>query len=427
MTSLRHAVAMDTRWKLRVLADAAKYDAACASSDVATSSGEGSSAGIAWRRLPDGSRVALLKVLFSNECIYDCAYCVHRVSSDVRRARFDIDELVDVTLEMARRFDIEGLFLSSGVFGSADTTVEAMVEVARRLREEHAFRGYIHLKLVPGVSVELVERAGRFADRLSVNVELPSDADLARYAPQKSPTQIEATMAAVRDRVAAAEEAAQKSALAPRFAPGGQSTQMVVGASPATDRDVLAAAHRLYREHQLRRVYYSAYAPIATDDARLPATATPLRREHRLYQADWLLRAYDFDVAEMTTEDAPNLDLELDPKLVWALRRRDLFPIDLNRASRAALLRVPGLGLRAIERLLRLRKWHALTVDDLTRLRVPLDRVLPFVVTRDHRPTKILERADLEQQLRAPPPPRSGQLGLFDASHAVALEPLEEI
>lgn len=417
---------MDTRRKLHVLADAAKYDAACASSDVTSGSGDGGSAGIAWRRLPDGSRVALLKVLFSNECIYDCAYCVHRASSDVRRARFDIDELVDVTLEMARRFDIEGLFLSSGVFGSADATVEAMVEVARRLREDHAFRGTIHLKLVPGVSVELVERAGRFADRLSVNVELPSAADLALYAPQKSATQIDATMTAVRDRVVAAEDAAKKSALAPRFAPGGQSTQMVIGASSATDRDVLAATQRLYRDQQLRRVYFSAYAPVATADARLPTSATPLRREHRLYQADWLLRAYDFDVAELTTDDAPNLDLELDPKLAWALRRRELFPIDLNRATRATLLRVPGLGLGAIERILRLRKWHAITVDDLTRLRVPIDRVLPFVVTRDHRPTRILERADLEQQLRAPPP-RDGQLGLFDEARVVALGPLEDL
>lgn len=418
---------MDTRWKLRVLADAAKYDAACASSDVGSGSGDGGSAGIVWRRLPDGSRVALLKVLFSNECIYDCSYCVHRASSDVRRARFDVDELVDVTLEMARRFDIEGLFLSSGVFGSADATVEAMVEVARRLREDHAFRGTIHLKLVPGVSVELVERAGRFADRLSVNVELPSAADLALYAPQKSATQIDATMTAVRDRVVAAEDAAKKSALAPRFAPGGQSTQMVIGASPATDRDVLAATHRLYRDQQLRRVYFSAYAPIASNDARLPANATPLRREHRLYQADWLMRACGFDVAELTTEDAPNLDLELDPKLAWALRRRELFPVDLNRATRATLLRVPGLGLGAIDRILRLRKWHAITVEDLTRLRVPIERVLPFVVTRDHRPTRILERADLEQRLRAPQPPREGQLGLFDEARVVALGPLEDL
>ena len=361
---------LDVRGKLAILADAAKYDASCASSgakgardrtrtsDPGIGSTEGM--GICHSYTPDGRCVSLLKILLTNYCIFDCQYCVNRVTSDVRRARFKVDEVVSLTLEFYKRNYIEGLFLSSGIIGSPDDTMGELVEVARRLREEHHFRGYIHLKTIPECGDELIERAGLYADRLSINVELPTETDLQKLAPEKKTPQIEAAMAEVKQRRAENRLDRRRGFKAPVFAPAGQSTQMIVGATDTPDREIINTASRLYTRHDLRRVYYSAYSPIPHADARLPGQSPPLVREHRLYQADWLVRHYGFAAEEITTEDEPDLDLELDPKTVWALRHRGLFPMDVNRAAREELLRVPGLGVRSVDRLLKIRRFRSL-------------------------------------------------------------------
>ncbi|MDX1532186.1 MAG: putative DNA modification/repair radical SAM protein [Rhodothermales bacterium] len=414
---------MDLQRKLAILADAAKYDASCASSGArgrtAGKDGLGSvtGAGICHSYTPDGRCVSLLKILLTNVCLYDCAYCVNRRSSDVERARFSVDEVVRLTLDFYRRNYIEGLFLSSGIIRSSDYTMEQLVRVARTLRREHRFRGYIHLKTIPEADPELVEEAGRWADRLSINVELPSQRDLDRLAPEKRLVQIETAMGDVGRRIAenrarAAAPVADASRPRPRrrerFAPAGQSTQMVVGATDATDADVLGAAGRLYRAHRLRRVYYSAFSPIPAASARLPLSSPPLLREHRLYQADWLFRFYGFEVDELAPADAPRLRLEMDPKLAWALRHRERFPVDVNRADREALLRVPGLGVRNARRILASRRHRRIRLDHLRRLQVRLDRALPFIVAADHRPGD-LDVARLEERLM----PSAFQTDLF--------------
>jgi putative DNA modification/repair radical SAM protein len=400
---------MDTRRKLTILADAAKYDASCASGGsqrAARRGGVGSSegTGICHSYTPDGRCVSLLKILFTNYCVYDCRYCVNRLSSDVQRASFTVAEVVSLTLDFYRRNYIEGLFLSSGILKSADYTLEQLCEVARVLRDDHGFGGYIHLKVPAGAASELLARAGRLADRLSVNVELATETALATLAPEKQRSAIERSMAEVK---------AQRLAAAPDqpFAPAGQSTQLIVGASACSDAQILSASSGLYAKHGLRRVYYSAFSPIPHADARLPLAAPPLAREHRLYEADWLMRFYGFAASELTTEHAPNLDLALDPKLAWALRHRELFPVDLNRAPRELLLRVPGLGLRTVRALLALRRQHAVRAADLRALRVPLRRTLPFVVTADagQLSARVLDSAQLERWLRPP-----AQLSLFD-------------
>lgn len=416
---------MDLKLKLEVLSDAAKYDASCASSGSkntppAGALGSTDGMGICHSYTPDGRCVSLLKVLLTNYCIYDCVYCVNRISSDTRRARFSTQELVQLTLDFYRRNYIEGLFLSSGVLKSPDYTLEQMVEVARSLREDHQFYGYIHLKMVPGASAELLKKAGLLADRLSANIEMATAVDLQKYAPQKTFEQVDQTMRVVKDRLDEAKDESARSNKAPRFAPAGQSTQMVVGATPAPDREILLTADRLYHQHSLRRVYYSAYSPIPSADIRLPAKSPPLVREHRLYQADWLVRFYGFKVEEIVPASAPNLDLELDPKLIWALRSRDIFPVDVNRAPKELLLRVPGLGVRNVSRIIQARRFHAISLADLGRLRVPLKKVRPFIITTDHRPTRLLEREDLENSLRTPPT----QLGLFESLAPVQAEPL---
>jgi putative DNA modification/repair radical SAM protein len=405
---------MDIKTKLEVLSDAAKYDASCASSGSKNAPPKGAlgstdGMGICHSYTPDGRCVSLLKVLLTNHCVYDCVYCVNRISSDTPRARFTVEELVTLTLDFYRRNYIEGLFLSSGVIKSADYTIELMVEVARQLREVHQFYGYIHLKMVPGASPELLAKAGRYADRLSANIEMATPVDLKKYAPQKTFEQVDHTMSVVKAKLDEAKDASSSSKKAPKFAPAGQSTQMLVGASPATDQQLLATADRLYSQHRLRRVYYSAYSPIPASDIRLPSKPPPLVREHRLYQADWLFRFYGFQVGELTTESMPNLDLGLDPKLSWALRTRETFPVDINRAPREMLLRVPGFGVRTVNKVIQARRFHAVSLLDLKRLRVSLKKVMPFIVTADHRPVRLLEREDLEQRMRAP----AQQLGLF--------------
>ena len=434
---------MEIRDKLAVLADAAKYDASCASSGSkgrrskdGTGIGSTEGMGICHSYTPDGRCVSLLKVLLTNYCQYDCLYCINRRSSDVRRARFTPEEVVQLTLDFYRRNYIEGLFLSSGIFKSADHTMEQLVRVARMLRVDHAFHGYIHLKTIPHAAPELLEEAGRWADRLSINVELPTQADLDQLAPEKelvsirrAMTTIKASIDAARPETRAAVKSARETGTpivrvtgtradtrsgAPAvFAPAGQSTQLIVGATPASDASILAASSELYQAHGLRRVYYSAFSPIPDSPGVLPSMSPPLVREHRLYQADWLVRFYGFAAAELTTAQAPNLDLLVDPKLAWALRNRALFPIDVNVAPKALLLRIPGVGARSVDRILAARRWHRLRLADLTRLRVAMSRATPFVVTADHNPdARLLDSADLRGRLLG----RRAQIELFASS-----------
>ncbi|GGC32676.1 putative DNA modification/repair radical SAM protein [Siccirubricoccus deserti] len=398
---------MELRQKLEILADAAKYDASCASSGTAKrdsrDGGLGSTEGmgICHAYAPDGRCISLLKVLLTNACVYDCAYCINRATSNVQRARFTVRELVTLTLAFYRRNYIEGLFLSSGIIRSPDYTMEQIVGVARSLREEHGFRGYIHLKTIPDADPALLEEAGRHADRLSINIELPQAASLKALAPEKDGPGIRRAMARMRQRIDAAREAqrGEGRAAAPRFAPAGQSTQMIIGADAADDRTVLQTTTTLYASYGLRRVYYSAYSPIPDASRLLPPAPPPLVREHRLYQADWLLRFYGFEAEEVLAGGTDGmLDLGIDPKLAWALKHRERFPVDVNRAPREMLLRVPGLGARTVERLLSARRHRAIRSEDLARLRLPLGKLLPFLVTADHHPRGgVLDRADLRR------------------------------
>jgi putative DNA modification/repair radical SAM protein len=398
--------ALDIKEKLSILADAAKYDASCSSSGAKRASnkkglGNTQGMGICHSYTPDGRCISLLKILLTNFCIYDCTYCINRISSDVRRARFSVDEVVWLTLEFYKRNYIEGLFLSSGVLRSADQTMEEMIEVARKLREEHHFHGYIHLKAVAGASPELVQKAGLWADRLSANIELPTQNDLDRLAPAKSHQEIESTMGTITSKIEETRETKRRQKRGRAFAPGGQSTQMIVGATPSTDRDILTTAAHLYDQYGLRRVYYSAFSPIPQGDPRLPLRPPPLEREQRLYQADWLLRYYGFHAEELTETQAPNLDLGLDPKTAWALRHRQDFPIDVNQASREHLLRVPGFGLKTVDRILATRQHRSLTLLDLAAMRAVLDKARFFVKAADHNPElKWLDAPQLEDRLR---------------------------
>ncbi|MGE8209213.1 MAG: putative DNA modification/repair radical SAM protein [Stenotrophomonas rhizophila] len=422
---------MDTLRKLAILADAAKYDASCASSGAGKrnsvkSGGIGSTegAGICHSYTPDGRCVSLLKILLTNFCIYDCAYCVNRVSSNVQRARFSVDEVVALTMDFYKRNYIEGLFLSSGIIRNADYTMERMVEVARVLRQEHRFAGYIHLKTIPEASPELLAAAGRYADRLSINIELPTEDGLASYAPEKSMPSIRGAMGELSWRIEEAKEARKATTTlpladpaprtrkprAPRFAPAGQSTQMIVGADGASDLQILGAADNLYGNYHMRRVYYSAFSPIPDASKALPLQAPPLAREHRLYQADWLLRFYGYGVEEITdTTQGGMLDLDIDPKMAWAIRHPERFPVDVNTAPKELLLRIPGLGVRNVKRVLMARRHGRLRVADVARLRAPMSKLLPFVQLADHHPRKQLDDpATLRARLA--PPPKQGAL-----------------
>ena len=411
---------MDLQQKLSILADAAKYDASCASSGTTLRNSQGAgglgsttASGICHSYTPDGRCVSLLKILLTNYCVYDCLYCVNRVSSSVPRARFTPEEVVKLTLDFYRRNYIEGLFLSSGIIRNPDYTMEQVVAIARTLREVHGFKGYLHLKTIPEASQALIDEAGRYADRISINVELPTPADLQQLAPEKNHGRIENAMTAIRDRIDESETERSENPKAPAFAPGGQSTQMIVGATDASDATILSRASHLYDRQGLRRVYYSAFSPIPDSSAKLPLTAPPLVREHRLYQADWLMRFYEFDVSEITTAASPNLDLAIDPKLSWALRNRQQFPINLNRAPRHLMLRVPGLGVKTVDRLIEARRWHTIRLHDLTHLRVSLNKVMPFIETADHTPRgQGLEDENLRARFVAP----AEQLDLFAAS-----------
>ena len=395
---------MDLLKKLEILADAAKYDASCASSGTAKRSSVGETAGVGSTEgmgichayAPDGRCISLLKILLTNSCIYDCLYCINRRSSNVPRARFTPEEeVVKLTLGFYRRNCIEGLFLSSGIIRSPDYTMEQVVRVAKLLREEHGFRGYIHLKTIPDASPELLAEAGRYADRLSINVELPTEQALGQLAPEKDLPGIRRSMARMRSRID--EARAEKGA--PRFAPAGQSTQMIVGADASSDRAILDLSTNLYGSYGLRRVYYSAFSPIPDASSVLPPQRAPLVREHRLYQADWLMRFYGFEARELTTDAAGNLDLTMDPKLAWALQHREAFPVDVNAGTREQLLRVPGMGVKSVDRLIQARRHRRLRMEDLARLKMPMSKVAPFVVAADHQPGGLLDSARLSQRL----------------------------
>jgi putative DNA modification/repair radical SAM protein len=413
---------MDVQRKLEILADAAKYDASCASSgtemrDSSDGKGLGSTApgmGICHSYAPDGRCISLLKVLLTNACNYDCLYCVNRTSSNVPRARFTTDEIVKLTLDFYRRNYIEGLFLSSGIIRSADYTMEQVVSVARKLREEHHFRGYIHLKTIPEADDALIAEAGKYADRLSINIEVPEEDSLAKLAPEKDVRAIRRTMGRLRLKLDEAAEAQKETQISkasktkpPRFAPAGQSTQMIVGADRSNDQTILATSANLYGAYRLKRVYYSAFSPIPDSSRALPLLAPPLMREHRLYQADWLMRFYGFDVEEIV-EGAGMLPLDIDPKLAWALRHRDRFPLDVATASREELLRVPGFGTKTVDRIIATRRVTSIRAADLTRLHIPKQKALPFIVLSDHRPSPhLLDAASLAERFK----PKAAQLG----------------
>lgn len=412
---------LDIREKLGILADAAKYDASCASSGTtkrnsAGGKGIGSTegTGICHAYAPDGRCISLLKILLTNSCIFDCHYCINRKSSNVRRARFTAQEVVALTMSFYKRNYIEGLFLSSGIIRSPDYTMEQIVEVARSLREDHQFRGYIHLKTIPDADPELVRAAGLHADRVSINVELPTLPGLTRLAPEKSATRIEGAMRDMKSAIVDTADARKRYRSAPRFAPAGQSTQMIVGADAATDRDIVGKAATLYDRFSLRRVYYSAFSPIPEASAVLPLQRPPLMREHRLYQSDWLMRFYDYAPAEVAAAADPAtgmMPLDIDPKLAWALKFRERFPVDVNRAPREDLLRVPGLGVKAVNAILRSRRWRRLGIDDVARLTVSVAKVRPFIVADGWRPVALTDRADLKPLVA----PRREQLELFAA------------
>jgi putative DNA modification/repair radical SAM protein len=396
---------LDLKRKLAILSDAAKYDASCASSggvkrDSRGGKGVGSTdggMGICHAYAPDGRCISLLKILLTNFCVYDCAYCVNRVSSNVTRARFSVQEVCDLTLGFYKRNYIEGLFLSSGIIRSADYTME----------EIHDFRGYIHLKVIPEASPALVNQAALYADRVSINIELPRDESLTQLAPEKDIGGIKKAMGAVRLGVEAGQEKGRKARPA-KYAPAGQSTQMIVGADAASDGEILKRSESLYGAYHLKRVYYSAFSPIPDSAARLPLARPPLVREHRLYQADWLMRFYGFERSEIVGE-ADDLDLEIDPKLAWALRNRGDFPIDLNIAEREVMLRVPGLGVRSVDRMLGVRRIKALRLDDVRRIARRIDKLKPFIVTADWTPGPLTDSADLRERLT----PAASQMSLF--------------
>lgn len=386
--------------KLSILADAAKYDVSCSSSGSKRTNntkglGDSSGMGICHSYTEDGRCVSLLKILLTNHCIFDCAYCVTRKSNDIKRAAFKVQEVVDLTISFYRRNYIEGLFLSSGIFKDADTTMERLIQVAKKLREEENFNGYIHLKSIPGASDELMREAGLYADRLSVNIEIPTKEGLKLLAPDKNHEDFMKPMKKVKNEIIQYKQESKLIKSTPKYAPAGQSTQMIVGATGESDRDVMYTSNFFYKKYQMKRVYYSGYVPVA-NDPRLPALGTqvPVMRENRLYQTDWLMRFYGFDIREILNNDYPHLDMEIDPKLSWALRNRELFPVNINRADKNMLLRIPGIGLKSVNKILQARKFRKLNWDHLKRIGIAMNRAKYFI-TCD---SKIWERNDYSSE-----------------------------
>ncbi|MBN2166008.1 MAG: putative DNA modification/repair radical SAM protein [Marinilabiliaceae bacterium] len=412
--------------KLEILAGAAKYDVSCASSgsnrgNSGKELGNSSPWGICHSFAEDGRCISLLKIMLTNHCIYDCAYCINRRSNDVQRTALSAQELIDLTIGFYRRNYIEGLFLSSGVFKNPDYTMEQMTKVAKELRTTHRFNGYIHLKSIPGASNELIREAGLYADRLSVNIEIPTETNLKLLAPEKDYSSILSPMNAIRQGILVSKEDRQKYRSAPKFVPAGQSTQLIVGATPDNDKQILKLASGLYQAQQLKRVYYSGYIPVNTTDSRLPApTAPPLLREHRLYQSDWLMRFYFFNVDEIVNDLHPNLDLEIDPKLSYALRNPALFPVDINRAPYELILRVPGIGVRSAKLIVASRQYGRINSDQLKRMGVVMKRAQFFITCNELKAPTINEiKPENLRQLFVKGLPKKkekfpGQLKLFD-------------
>lgn len=374
---------MDISEKLRILSDAAKYDASCSSSGSQRKNtpggiGSGSQCGICHSFAADGRCISLLKILLTNYCIYDCQYCINRSSNDVERAAFTPREIADLTMGFYKRNYIEGLFLSSAVIKSPDHTAELMIETLSILRHQYKFNGYIHAKAIPGASQELIERLGLLADRMSVNIELPSSVSLKTFAPQKTKENILSPMKQIKNSIIQSKHELTVYRHAPTFAPSGQSTQMIIGASPESDKSILTLSENLYDKFKLKRVFFSAYIPLGKNPL-LPVTAPPLLREHRLYQADWLLRFYGFRANELLSDENPNFSTLIDPKCEWALRHLDLFPVEINTASYQMILRVPGIGVRNALKIVKARKYTSLSFSDLKKMRVSLKRAQYFI------------------------------------------------
>lgn len=377
------------REKLQILADAAKYDVSCSSSGSNRKNKEkgvgNTGNGICHSYTEDGRCVSLLKILFSNVCIFDCSYCVSRRSADVQRAAFTVQEVVDLTMNFYRRNYIEGLFLSSGIFKSADHTMERMLQVVKKLRLEENFNGYIHLKTIPGASQEIITEAGLYVDRMSINLEMPTEAGLQKFAPEKTHAEVQKDLGIVRDQLIQLKDERKLIKSVPKFVPAGQTTQMVVGAHSETDQDIILMADRHYKEFKLKRVYFSGYIPINPEDKALPAigSAPPLLRENRLYQSDWLMRFYGFAADEIVDEQHPNLELDIDPKLSWALRHPEAFPVDINRADYKMILRVPGIGVRSAQKIVQARRFGQIHIDQLKRMGVAYNRAQHFICCAD--------------------------------------------
>lgn len=376
--------------KLSILADAAKYDVSCSSSGSDRKNekggiGDASKSGICHSYTEDGRCVSLLKILLTNHCIFDCAFCVSRKSNDVKRAAFTVDEVVSLTMNFYRRNYIEGLFLSSGIFKSPDYTMERLVRIVKKLRIEERYNGYIHLKTIPGASEELLQEAGRYADRMSINLEMPTEEGLKILAPDKSHEEVKRPLRWVNQQMQQFSEERKLIKSVPRFVPAGQSTQMVIGATPENDWQILTTADTFYKNYSLKRVYYSGYIPISTDHRTLPAIGTtpPLLREHRLYQTDWLMRFYGFAVSELVNEQHPFLDTEIDPKFSWALRNLHLFPVDLNTADFEMILRVPGIGRQSAYKVIAARRFGKLHVHQIRKMGIAYNRARYFIVCAD--------------------------------------------
>lgn len=377
------------REKLTILADAAKYDVSCSSSgsnrkNLNKGLGDANGGGICHTYTEDGRCVSLLKILLTNHCIYDCAFCVSRRSNDVKRAAFTVEEVVELTMNFYRRNYIEGLFLSSGIFKNADYTMERLVRIVKTLRLEHRFNGYIHLKTIPGASPELLTEAGLFADRMSINLEMPTEAGLKLLAPEKSHDDVKKPLGFIKENITALADQRKIIKRTPKFVPAGQSTQMVIGATPETDMEIMYSADAYYKNFDLKRVYYSGYVPISFD-SRMPAIGTqpPLLRENRLYQTDWLMRFYGFDVTELLNARHPHLDVDIDPKLSWALRNMDQFPVDINTADHQMILRVPGIGVTSARKIVAARKFGRLRQDQLKAMGIAWNRARHFIRCAD--------------------------------------------
>lgn len=385
------------REKLTILADAAKYDVSCSSSGSKRQNtnkgiGDSSGMGICHTYTEDGRCVSLLKILLTNHCIFDCLFCVSRKSNDVKRAAFTVDEVVSLTMNFYRRNYIEGLFLSSGIFKNADFTMERLLLIVKKLRTEERFNGYIHLKTIPGASEALVTEAGLYADRMSINLEMPTDEGLKLLAPEKSHAEVRKELELVKNKSIEYTDTRKLIKSTPKFVPGGQSTQMVIGATPETDKDIMFTANDFYKTYSLKRVYYSGYIPISNDE-RMPIIGQPppLLRENRLYQTDWLMRKYKFDVEELFTNDNPNLDLTIDPKLSWALRNPHLFPIDINTADYKMIIRIPGIGIKSAHKIITARAFGKIHIHQLQKLGIAYNRAQHFMVCAD-TPFRLNER-----------------------------------